>query len=64
MTAAIATQILTSKPSLHDIALILEAVERACEAHGSNGSDVAWYVGHAHDEALHGHKLAMSEVEA
>jgi hypothetical protein len=57
MTAAIATQILTSRPSLHDIALILEAVERACEAHGKDGADIAWYIGHALDEARHSIQL-------
>jgi hypothetical protein len=44
MSKALATQILTSRPSLHDIALILEAVERACERYGRDGADIAWYV--------------------
>lgn len=51
MTAAIATQILKSRPSLHELALILEACERACEVHGKDGADIAWYLEQARLEA-------------
>lgn len=63
MSTTIATQILAATLSLHDLALILEAVERACERHGSNGDDVAFYAQQARFEAEHGHKLAMDELE-